>query len=224
MTEERIAVACTDVSKTFRRGMYALEHVSLSFRQGETYFLYGDSATGKTTFLRMLTKELVPDSGTITVFGDDITQFTPKQTVLYRRALGMIWQDLKLLSQKTVFENVALPLLVRELPYTTIKARVITFLRETGLYGVRNEFPYLLPPGICQKIAIVRALITDPLLIIADEPMAHLDTNAENEVWSIVHHFKPKDATIIWSTSQRYVVKTYPGTVVKFEHGKITQS
>lgn len=198
-----------------------IDDLNISFDEGKTYLLYGKTGAGKSTIIKMLTAEVKPDAGSVMVYGEDVHEFKPYQMSLYRREIGVVWQDLKLISNRTVYDNLALPLIINNINESIIDEKINLLLADAGVIDFKNKNIASLPFGIKQKIAVIRALITEPKILIADEFMAHLDSDTEYEIWNLVNKYKLPKTTFIWATSQKYVLKTFEGIVVKIDGGKI---
>jgi cell division transport system ATP-binding protein len=163
------------VSKLYSRGVYALRDLSMHVDKGEFVFLTGPSGAGKSTFLRLLLREIVPSDGAITVGGRNLADLSPRQVQAYRRSVGFVFQDFKLIPRKTVLENVAIVPRVLGAPVSTQQRKTFQVLKWVGLQHRMNAYPQELSGGEQQRIAIARALVNDPMLILADEPTGNLD-------------------------------------------------
>jgi cell division transport system ATP-binding protein len=163
----------TDVSKTYPSGSVALRDVNI--QPGEFVFVVGPSGAGKSTFIKMLFREVIPTTGNIYVNGVDLLELKEKEIPYLRRQLGIIFQDYRLLPDRTVYDNVAFAMQVIETPYRKIKRRVMSVLDLVGLRKRANSYPTELSGGEQQRVAIARAIVNDPLLVIADEPTGNLD-------------------------------------------------
>ena len=170
------------VSKTYRNGSVALKNIDLHIKPGEFVFLVGPSGAGKSTFIKMLFKEVLPTTGKIYVDGVDVLALTDKEVPFLRRQLGIIFQDYRLLPNRTVYENVAFAMQVIEAPRREIQKRVNHVLELVGLrYRARN-FPTELSGGEQQRVAIARAIVNNPVIVIADEPTGNLDPETSWEI------------------------------------------
>ena len=211
----------SDVSKSFKNKYRVLSNTSFECMSGNTYFLYGQSCAGKTTIFKLLLKDIEPNSGTIKICGDDLAQFNQKQLLLYRQQLGIIWQDLFLLEQKTVFENIALPLTLRAEKKDIISKKVNQLLEESDLLSEKDNFVRNLTLGQKQIVAILRAIITNPRLILADEPMNHIDTSKEKVMWDLINRHKDPNAVILFTTSQKYIIDNFQGNLLDMQNGNV---
>ena len=177
----------TDVSKVYPGGSVALQNVDIHIEPGEFVFVVGPSGAGKSTFIKMLFREVLPTTGSIFVNGVDILSLTPNEIPYMRRQLGIIFQDYRLLPDRTVYENVAFAMEVIETPRRKIKRRVLNVLDLVGLRHRANAYPNELSGGEQQRIAIARAIVNDPIMVIADEPTGNLDPETS---WDIMEIFK----------------------------------
>ena len=163
------------VSKTYAAGVPALNDVSLEIEDGEFVFVVGDSGSGKSTLIKLLLKELEPTEGSITIAGKKLGKIRRKQIPKFRRNIGVVFQDFRLLKDRTIFENVAFAQQVVEVPHRYIKHQVENMLEMVGLKDRMNAFPNELSGGEQQRVAIARALVNHPVLLLADEPTGNLD-------------------------------------------------
>ncbi|MBR4958257.1 MAG: ATP-binding cassette domain-containing protein, partial [Phascolarctobacterium sp.] len=165
----------SDVSKAYPNGALALQNVNVQIAPGEFVFVVGPSGAGKSTFIKMLFREELPTTGNIYVHGIDLLNLQDKEIPYLRRQLGIIFQDYRLLPDRTVYENVAFAMQVIEAPYRKIKRRVMNVLELVGLRNRAHSYPGELSGGEQQRVAIARAIVNDPLMVIADEPTGNLD-------------------------------------------------
>src|SRR5574338_1498969 len=169
----------------YTRGVYALRDLSLRVDKGEFVFLTGRSGAGKSTLLRLLLRQDVPADGRVVVSGRDLAQLSPRQIQAYRRSLGFVFQDFKLLPNKTVLENVAFVLRVLGLSDSQQRRRTFQVLKWVGLQHRMSAYPLELSGGEQQRIAIARAIVNDPLVILADEPTGNLDPDLSLEIMNL---------------------------------------
>ena len=170
------------VSKTYRNGSVALKNIDLHIKPGEFVFLVGPSGAGRSTFIKMLFKEVLPTTGKIYVDGVDVLALTDKEVPFLRRQLGIIFQDYRLLPDRTVYDNVAFAMQVIESPAVKTRRRVMTVLELVGLKNRANAYPAELSGGEQQRIAIARAIVNDPIMVIADEPTGNLDPETSKDI------------------------------------------
>ena len=165
-----------EVTKEYSKGIAALNGISLKIEQGEFVFIVGDSGSGKSTLIRLLMKELEPTSGKIQVMGNDLSKLKHKEIPFYRRKIGVVFQDFRLLKDRNVYENVAFARRVTETATRVIKKKVPAALSLVGLAQKYKSFPKELSGGEQQRVAIARAIVNEPLILLADEPTGNLDT------------------------------------------------
>ncbi len=213
----------TDVSKVYPGGNVALQDVNIHINPGEFVFVVGPSGAGKSTFIKMLFREVLPTTGSIYVNGTDILNLTPKEIPYLRRELGIIFQDYRLLPDRTVYENVAFAMQVIETPFRKIKRRVLNVLDLVGLRHRANAYPNELSGGEQQRIAIARAIVNDPLLVIADEPTGNLDPETSWDIMQIFQEINATGTTIIMATHDKEVVDAMGKRVIAIENGRIVR-
>ena len=212
-----------NVSKVYLGGSVALQDVDIHIKPGEFVFVVGPSGAGKSTFIKMLFREVLPTTGSIFVNGVDILSLTPKEIPYMRRQLGIIFQDYRLLPDRTVYENVAFAMQVIETPHRKIKRRVLNVLDLVGLRHRANAYPNELSGGEQQRIAIARAIVNDPILVIADEPTGNLDPETSWDIMEIFKEINASGTTIIMATHDKEIVDAMGKRVVAIEHGNIVR-
>ncbi len=213
----------TDVNKTYPGGNIALQDVNVHIQPGEFVFVVGPSGAGKSTFIKMLFREVLPSSGTILVNGVDIQNLKEKEIPYMRRQLGVIFQDYRLLTDRTVYDNVAFAMQVIETPYRKIKRNVMNVLDLVGLRKRANSYPTELSGGEQQRIAIARAIVNDPFLVIADEPTGNLDPETSKEIMSIFSEINESGTTIVMATHDKDIVDSMGKRVIAIENGIIVR-
>ena len=213
----------TDVSKIYPGGNVALTDVNVHIQPGEFVFVVGPSGAGKSTFIKMLFREVIPTTGTVMVNGTDIMNLKAKEIPYMRRQLGIIFQDFRLLPDRTVYDNVAFAMLVIETPYRKIKRRVMNVLDLVGLRNRANSHPNELSGGEQQRVAIARAIVNDPLLVIADEPTGNLDPETSMEIMDIFSEINESGTTIVMATHDKEIVDAMGKRVIAIEKGKIVR-
>lgn len=213
----------TDVSKVYPGGNVALQDINVHIEPGEFVFVVGPSGAGKSTFIKMLFREVFPTTGSIFVNGVDILELTPKEIPYMRRQLGIIFQDYRLLPDRTVYENVAFAMQVIETPHRKIKRRVLNVLDLVGLRHRANAYPNELSGGEQQRIAIARAIVNDPLLVIADEPTGNLDPDTSWDIMEIFKEINATGTTIVMATHDKEVVDAMGKRVIAIESGRIVR-
>lgn len=212
-----------NVTKKFPDGTIALSDIDLKIGDKEFLFVIGPSGAGKTTLLRLITRDLTPTSGKIKVDGTDLSKLPGAKIPELRRRIGTIFQDYKLLFDRTVFENVALALEVIGMDEKEIGKEVSKLLGRVGLSGKENFFPQQLSGGELQRTAIARALAPHPEIILADEPTADLDPATAWEIISMLAAINKEGTIVIMATHNAEVVNTLSKRVVILDRGKIVK-
>lgn len=212
-----------DVSKIYPGGSVALQDINVRIEQGEFVFIVGPSGAGKSTFFKMLFREVLPSSGKVIVNGHDLVKMTDKEIPYFRRQLGIVFQDYRLLPDRTVYDNVAFAMQVIETPYRKIKRRVNDVLDLVGLRKRAHAYPTELSGGEQQRIAIARAIVNDPILLIADEPTGNLDPETSWEIMDIFREVNKSGTTIVMATHDREIVDQMEKRVIAIEHGRIVR-
>ena len=213
----------SDVSKVYPGGSVALQDVNVHIEPGEFVFVVGPSGAGKSTFIKMLFREVLPTTGSIFVNGMDILSLSPKEIPFMRRQLGIIFQDYRLLPDRTVYENVAFAMQVIEAPHRKIKRQVMNMLDLVGLRHRANAYPNELSGGEQQRIAIARAIVNDPVFVIADEPTGNLDPETSWDIMVIFKEINDTGTTIVMATHDKEVVDAMGKRVIAIEHGRIVR-
>ena len=213
----------SDVSKVYPGGSVALQDVNVHIEPGEFVFVVGPSGAGKSTFIKMLFREVLPTTGSIFVNGMDILSLSPKEIPFMRRQLGIIFQDYRLLPDRTVYENVAFAMQVIEAPHRKIKRQVMNMLDLVGLRHRANAYPNELSGGEQQRIAIARAIVNDPVFVIADEPTGNLDPETSWAIMEIFKEINDTGTTIVMATHDKEVVDAMGKRVIAIEHGRIVR-
>ena len=210
----------TDVSKTYPSGSVALRDVNIHIQPGEFVFVVGPSGAGKSTFIKMLFREVIPTTGNIYVNGVDLLELKEKEIPYLRRQLGIIFQDYRLLPDRTVYDNVAFAMQVIETPYRKIKRRVMSVLDLVGLRKRANSYPTELSGGEQQRVAIARAIVNDPLLVIADEPTGNLDPETSEEIINLLERInEQQNTTILVVTHDSKIVQEHKKRTILIENG-----
>lgn len=212
-----------DVTKRFE-SVLALDNVSFEVAKGEFVFITGPSGAGKTTILKLILGEILPDSGQIIVDGVKLNDLAAKEIPFYRQKIGMVFQDFKVLMERTVRENVEVALAVIGLPQDEWEARVVHVLKLVGLEKQINLFPRQLSGGELQRASLARALVVNPKLLLADEPTGNLDWETSDSIMQIFEKISKEGKTIIMATHNEEIIKKYKKRVIHIERGKVTQS
>ena len=204
-------------------GTIALENINLDVKKGEFVFLVGPSGAGKSTFIKLLLREVVPDEGVLTVNGRDVIRMNKKDVPYLRRGLGVIFQDYRLLPDKTVYENVAFAMQVIEAPRRLIQRNVNNVLEIVGLRDKYKCFPNQLSGGEQQRVAIARAIVNNPTILIADEPTGNLDPETSWEIMDIFLKINAAGTTILMATHDKEIVNVMKKRVIAIEDGHIVR-
>lgn len=212
-----------NVSKIYPGGNVALRNISIHIDPGEFVFIVGPSGAGKSTFIKMLFREVLPSAGSIRINDVDILNLQPKEIPYMRRQLGIIFQDYRLLPDRTVYDNVAFAMQVIEAPYRQIKRRVMNVLDLVGLRRRAYAHPNELSGGEQQRIAIARAIVNSPALVIADEPTGNLDPETSREIMEIFQEINNSGTTIIMATRDKQIVDSMSKRVIAIENGEIVR-
>lgn len=207
--------------KTYPGPVHALKNVDLNIESGEFVFLTGPSGAGKTTLFKMLCAFDKPTSGLLKVAGFDLSNLNQKTVAEYRRKIGVVFQDFKLLKDRTVFENVALPLRVRGDRPEMIKRRVREVLEQVGLTNKQDQYPEFISGGEQQRTAIARALIHQPGVLIADEPTGNLDPQLSQEIMDLLERVCAQGTTVFVATHDHAMVEQRKKRVIRLEGGQI---
>lgn len=208
------------VTKKFGQ-IFALDEINLEVKQGEFIFLVGPSGAGKSTLLRILTREVFPTSGKVFVNHIDVTKIPDKDVSKYRRKIGFVFQDFKLLDDRTIFENVALTLEVLGRSEEEIKKGVEHVLKLVEIWDRRNLFPRQLSGGEAQRTAIARAIVGKPDILLADEPTGDLDPKTAWGVIQLLNEINSWGTTILMATHNQEIVNTLKRRVISLKNGKL---
>jgi len=215
-------IRLNNVSKTYRgAGESALTGIDLEIARGEFVFLVGASGSGKSSLLRLLLREEKLDSGELFVLGESLTSMPQRQVAKYRRRLGVVFQDFRLLSNKTVYQNVAYALQVIGKSRAFVETSVPDVLRLVGLEDKSSSFPAALSGGQQQRVAIARALVNRPELLLADEPTGNLDPDNSREIMGLLSRINLSGTTIVMATHDRGIVDQMQRRVVEIQDGRV---
>lgn len=211
------------VYKRYPNGAIALSDINLTIEKGEFVFIVGASGAGKSTILKLINREAVPTRGQILVGGKNIVRMPAWEVPYLRRKIGVVFQDFKLLPNKTVFENVSFALEVTEAPPKDIKRRVTTALELVGLRHVAKALPRELSGGEQQRVSIARAIVSDPMVLLADEPTGNLDPATSWDITMLLHEINKRGTTVIMATHNREIVDAMKKRVIALDHGRIVR-
>lgn len=209
------------VNKVYDNGSVALEDVTVHVDKGEFVLICGASGAGKSTFIKLLSHEVVPDSGTVIVNDIDVTRLKKSKIPHLRRRIGVVFQDFRLLPNKTVFENIAFALEVIEEKRSVIRRRVEEVLELVGLAHKANDLPEDLSGGEQQRVAIARAIVNKPLVLIADEPTGNLDPNTSRDIMELFKAINNSGTTIVMVTHDMQMVQYLDKRVIALDAGRV---
>ena len=210
-----------EVTKEYSKGIAALNGVSLKIEKGEFVFIVGDSGSGKSTVIRLLLKELEPTSGEITVMGRGLGRMKHKAIPYYRRKIGVVFQDFRLLKDRNVYENIAFTLRVTETPTRVLKKKVPAALSLVGLAQKYKSYPKELSGGEQQRVAIARAIVNEPAILLADEPTGNLDPVNSWEIMKLLDIANQRGTTVIVVTHNIEIVNAMKKRVITMSKGTI---
>ena len=216
-------IAMDHISKQYSTGVEALCDVSIRIHKGEFVFVVGKSGSGKSTFIKLLLKELNPTEGRIFVGGRQVTNLKRKQVSLYRRKIGVVFQDFRLLKNKTVFENVAFAQEIIGMTKRDIARNVPIMLEMVGLKGKEKMYPHELSGGEQQRVAIARALINQPTILLADEPTGNLDPKTAWDIMMLLEEVNKMGTTVVVVTHNNDVVDVMHKRVINLEDGVLVR-
>ena len=214
-------IALDAVSKQYQTGVDALKDVSLRIEQGEFVFVVGKSGSGKSTFIKLLLKELDPTSGKLYIAGRLVNKLRRKQVPLYRRNIGVVFQDFRLLKDRTVFENIAFAQRIIGRNKREIIRNVSTMLTIVGLTEKADAYPHELSGGEQQRVAIARALVNQPTILLADEPTGNLDPQNAWEIMMLLQEVNKMGTTVVVVTHNNDIVDIMQKRVVTLEEGRV---
>ena len=220
--EQNVVLEMRDISKNFT-GVRALSHVDFTLRKGEIHALMGENGAGKSTLIKLLLKELEPTSGTIRVNGVNLGRMKKRAIPKYRRKIGCVFQDFRLLKDKTVYENVAFAQRVVVTPIKEIKKNVPAMLSLVGLAEKYKSFPRQLSGGEQQRVALARALVNSPDILLADEPTGNLDPKTSREIMKLLEEINARGTTVLVVTHDQAIVNTMKKRVIRMQKGIITE-
>jgi len=216
-------ISLRNVTKTYKGSVVALHDVDVEIGKGEFVFLVGPSGSGKSTFLRLVTKEEDPDSGAIFVAGKDINRLSQWKVPYLRRNIGSVFQDFKLLPQKSVYENVAFALEVIGRPNHVVHTQVPAILDLVGLSDKLDNLPHELSGGEQQRVSIARAFVNRPLILLADEPTGNLDPRTSKGIMNLLDRINKTGTTVLMATHERTIVDQMRRRVIELDHGNVVR-
>lgn len=210
-----------NVSKIYNKGIHALTNINLSIDKGEFLFLVGPSGAGKSTFIKLLLKEEEPTEGSIVVDHQDITKMSRRKIPYHRRNISVIFQDFRLLPNKTVYENIAFAMQVVEASSKDIRRQVPMVLGMVGLSDKAKQYPHELSGGERQRVSIARAIVNNPSILIADEPTGNLDPETAWEIMKVLKQINRRGTTVVMVTHAKDIVDAMQQRVIALEKGRI---
>ncbi|MBQ8970733.1 MAG: cell division ATP-binding protein FtsE [Lachnospiraceae bacterium] len=214
-------ISLESVSKSYSNGVPALNDVNLSIREGEFVFIVGDSGSGKSTLIKLLLRELTPTSGRIIVNDYDLSKLSRRKVAKFRRSIGVVFQDFRLLKDRNVYENVAFAQRVIEVPTRQIKQNVPAMLSLVGLAGKYKAKTRQLSGGEQQRVALARALVNNPPILLADEPTGNLDPRNSWEIMKLLEEINKRGTTVLVVTHNREIVNAMRKRVVTIKKGVV---
>ena len=214
-------IVLDNVSKSYATGAPALNGISLSIKQGEFVFIVGDSGSGKSTLIKLLLRELLPTSGDLYVNGQSLVNLKRRNVPKYRRNLGVVFQDFRLLKDRNVYENVAFAQRIIQVPNRDIRKNVPSILSVVGLAGKYKAKPRQLSGGEQQRVALARALINRPPILLCDEPTGNLDPKNSWEIMKLLEQINKKGTTVLVVTHNREIVNEMQKRVITMKKGII---
>ena len=214
-------IRMTNVEKTYDNGTRALNGISFQIDDGEFVFLVGPSGSGKSTIIKLLTGEVVPTSGRVIINGFSMGRISQKQIPYLRRSIGVIFQDFRLIQNKTVFENLSLAMRAVGASSREIRSRIPYVLELVGLAGKEKRYPDELSGGEQQRVAVARALVNNPSTIVADEPTGNLDPNRSLEIMTLLERINALGTTVVVVTHEKGLVNHFSKRVITINEGVV---
>ncbi|UTY37822.1 cell division ATP-binding protein FtsE [Allocoprobacillus halotolerans] len=211
-----------NVTKVYKTGVRAVNNMNVDIGEGEFVYVIGPTGAGKSTFIKLLYREEKASSGKVIVAGQDVSKIKDRKVPYFRRNIGVVFQNFRLLPKKTVFENVAFTLEVTDTPKVQIRKKVRRTLELVGLEDKANAFPHELSGGQQQRVAIARAIVNTPKVLIADEPTGNLDPDTSNEIIELLERINEVDhTTILVVTHDKEIVQKHKKRTILIEDGCI---
>ena len=214
-------ISLTNVSKRYPSGNLALDNVNLEIDKGEFVFIVGSSGAGKSTLMRLLLREEVPTSGRIIVNGKNVGELRRREIPYFRRTLGVVFQDFRLIPTMNVYDNVAFALRATNVSTRDIRQRVPYILNLVGLQGKARSMPEQISGGEQQRVALARALVNNPDIILADEPTGNIDPELSFEIVELLTEINKVGTTVVMVTHEHDLVAQFQHRIIRFEQGRL---
>ena len=212
-----------NVSKTYPNGVKGLKNINLEIEQGEFVFLIGPSGAGKSTITKLILKEINPDRGKIYLYGEDITRLKARKVPKLRQSIGMVFQDFKLLENKTVYQNIKYVMQILGKSSSEIKSTIDTVLDLVNLKDKKNAYPHELSGGEMQRVCIARSMVNKPKLLIADEPTGNLDPVTSMDIANALVRINERGTTVLMITHEKDIVNKLQKRVIQLDKGIIVR-
>ncbi len=219
--EDDEVIVIDNVSKSYQTGIYALDNINIRIKKGEFVFIVGDSGSGKSTLIKLLLRELTPTEGGIYVMNYNLNKTPHRKIPKYRRNIGVVFQDFRLLKDRNVYENVAFAQRIVQVPGKQIRKNVPAILATVGLAGKYKAKPDRLSGGEQQRVAIARALVNRPSILLADEPTGNLDPRNSMEIMKLLEEINEAGTTIIMVTHNKEIVNAMQKRVITLRRGVV---
>ncbi|KXG74438.1 cell division ATP-binding protein FtsE [Thermotalea metallivorans] len=216
-------IELVNVTKQYLNGMTALSNINIKIDKGDFVFLVGPSGAGKSTFIKLLLKEVDPTEGKIIIEGIDTTKLSRRKVPQLRRKMGVVFQDFRLLPNKTVYENVAFAMEIIEAHPKEIRRQVPMILSMVGLSDKSKMYPDQLSGGEQQRVSIARAIVNNPAVLIADEPTGNLDPDTAWEIMKLLKQINRRGTTVVMATHAKEIVDVMQQRVIALENGRIVR-
>jgi cell division transport system ATP-binding protein len=210
-----------NVSRAYQKDSSALDDITMKIPKGDFVYITGSSGAGKSTLLKLLYGAEKPNRGQILIDGQNLTRMSPARISLLRRRMGVVFQDFKLLTTRTVFENVAFPLEIQGRKRYEISKKVYQSIKQVGLEHKLQRHPLELSGGEQQRVAIARALVVDPLVLLADEPTGNLDPEVTVEILELFRGANARGTTVLLATHDREMIRCFPRRLIVLEGGRL---
>jgi len=212
-----------NASLSYNNGVQALRNVSVRIGEGEFVFIVGPTGSGKSSFLKWLNREEIPTSGQVLVAGKDVARMRPRQVPGLRRSVGVVFQDYRLLPQRTVWENVAFALHVIGAPGREVRRRTSAALEVVNLAAKADAYPHEISGGEQQRASIARAIVNNPPILLCDEPTGNLDPDTSWDIMTVLEKINLKGTTVLVASHDKTIVDRLQKRVVEFDHGKVVR-